>query len=109
MLILDTKEETEAYHRDPSHYQFRRIESGDMRLPRSMTLSTLRVFRMSSSGLARSTTRSATFPGAIRPSESTPRSNAPFRVAASNAVEGVSPAATRSSISRCSLNPGIRS
>src|SRR5262249_17747410 len=67
-----------------------------------------RVFRMSSSGFAARTTKSARFPFSSVPRSCAPSILALPRVAATSAAIGVKPARTRSSSSRCSAQPGIR-
>ena len=72
--------------------------------PPTHTASILVVLRMSSSGFARSSTRSARIPVSIRPQSLAAPTNAEgVVVAASSAWRGVRPAATRLSSSRCSV------
>src|SRR6266545_988879 len=84
-------------------------ESGRKMRPRLITQAMLRVAAMLRAGFAFNTTRSATFPGATRPSESARSSWPPRRVAAVIASSGVSPAATSRAISSCNETPGTRS
>src|SRR5688500_11818903 len=67
--------------------------------PPRYTAEIFRVFLMSSSGLASSTTKSALLPAATVPASSSRRNSAEFFVAATMTSDGVIPAATMSAIS----------
>src|SRR5437899_5896907 len=103
----DTEQEEQAEVLSHFHVDLR--ESGRIIRPRIMTIAMLRVAPMPPAGLALRTTRSATLPWAIMPSESACSSCAPRRVAAVIASSGVRPAATSKDISSCREYPGISS